>query len=129
MYLYYPSSWIDTLQDLCNSVVIFDFIPLILKPPSSPEAPSSSMPAPPSAPSYVPKAASNTSQAPAAADTLSESTINLKRELEVRLCFLTVKGHFPALETILEDILQTTTAVQCKYFDVITQHCLFISCV
>lgn len=59
------------------------------KPPSSPETPSSSMPAPSSAPSYVPQAASNISQAPAAAaaaaDTLSESTINLKRELEMHM--------------------------------------------
>ncbi|RMX45557.1 hypothetical protein pdam_00012941 [Pocillopora damicornis] len=55
------------------------------KPPSSPETPSSSMPAPSSAPSYVPQAPSNISQTPAAADALNESTINLKRELEMHM--------------------------------------------
>ncbi|KAJ7381336.1 hypothetical protein OS493_001461 [Desmophyllum pertusum] len=52
------------------------------KPPSSPETQSSSMAAPSSTPSYAPQA--STSQAPPA-DTLSESTINLKRELEMHM--------------------------------------------
>ncbi|XP_078379721.1 negative elongation factor A-like [Oculina patagonica] len=52
------------------------------KPPSSPEPPSSSMAPPSSTPSYAPQAAST--QAPSA-DTLSESTINLKRELEMHM--------------------------------------------
>lgn len=54
------------------------------KPPSSPETPSTSMAPPSSTPSYVPQAASSTSQSPPA-DTLSESTINLKRELEMHV--------------------------------------------
>lgn len=40
------------------------------------------MPAPASTPSYVPQAVSSSSQG-SSSDVLSESTINLKRELEV----------------------------------------------
>jgi len=54
------------------------------KPPSSPETPSTSIAPPSSTPSYVPQAVSSTSQAPPS-DALSESTINLKRELEMHV--------------------------------------------
>ncbi|XP_029197953.2 negative elongation factor A-like [Acropora millepora] len=55
------------------------------KPPSSPETPSISlMPAPASTPSYVPQAVSSSSQG-SSSDVLSESTINLKRELEMHV--------------------------------------------
>ena len=58
-----------------------------LQPPSSPETPTSSMAPPSSTPSYAPQSASTQSST---ADTLSESTINLKRELEVNVIFLCV---------------------------------------
>lgn len=54
------------------------------KPPSSPQTPSTSMVPPSSAPSYVPQAGSSTSQS-SPSDALSESTINLKRELEMHV--------------------------------------------
>lgn len=55
------------------------------KTPSSPEVPSASVAPPSSTPSYVPQqAASSTSLSPPS-DTLSESTINLKRELEMHV--------------------------------------------
>lgn len=72
------------MRYLYHRVVSNVYIYLFYKPPSSPETPSSSMAASSSTPSYAPQAAST--QAPSA-DTLSESTINLKRELEVKFLF------------------------------------------
>lgn len=72
------------MRYLYHRVVSNVYMYLFFKPPSSPETPSSSMAAPSSTPSYAPQAAST--QAPSA-DTLSESTINLKRELEVKFLF------------------------------------------
>lgn len=60
--------------------MILWYFEFFLKPPSSPETPTSSMAPPSSTPSYAPQSVSTQSST---ADTLSESTINLKRELEV----------------------------------------------
>lgn len=60
--------------------VILWYFEFFLKPPSSPETPTPSMAPPSSTPSYAPQSVSTQSST---ADTLSESTINLKRELEV----------------------------------------------
>lgn len=60
--------------------MILWYFEFVLKPPSSPETPTSSMAPPSSTPSYAPQSVSTQSST---ADTLSESTINLKRELEV----------------------------------------------
>ena len=60
--------------------MILWYFEFFLKPSSSPETPTSSMAPPSSTPSYAPQSVSTQSST---ADTLSESTINLKRELEV----------------------------------------------
>jgi len=73
---------------LCTALfLMFTALLFALQPPTSPETPSTSIAPPSSTPSYVPQAVSSTSQAPPS-DALSESTINLKRELEVRNLFI-----------------------------------------